>query len=405
MSLPVQALIDSRSTGNFISDALCRQLNLKTTSTPSIYQIHAVNGTPLSHTHVHRAAGPVTIRVGVLHEEQQYLLVLEGSTAEVILGRPWLEQHNPIIPWTTGEVLQWGRFCYPDCFPRLPSPSHPSEGTSGLAPWKNLPSVYFRAKSHGGVHRGGLSPGIHPTFYLPCGIQFLFCGQKGWRLAALCGLPVTQPHYRQILVSSSPCPGSSGTASRGHCLYLRSAYNLIRIREGDEWKTALVTPTGHYEYLVMLYGLANAPSIFQDFIHEVLREFLHKSVLVYINDILIYSRSLAKHRHHVAEVLECLREFQLFLKTEKCTFHQTSVQFLGYNFSSSGIQMEESWGKVKAIRTWPTPTTIKELQRFLGFANFYCRFIQGYSIIVQPLTDLLHNKPKSLSWLPGKPND
>ncbi|KAK3556340.1 hypothetical protein QTP70_007097 [Hemibagrus guttatus] len=97
-------------------------------------------------------------------------------------------------------------------------------------------------------------------------------------------------------------------------LDFRSAYNLIQIREGDEWKTAFITPTGHYEYLVMPYGLANAPSVFQDFIHEFLREFLHRFVLVYIDDILIYSRKLAEHRQHVAKVLERLRKFQLFLK-------------------------------------------------------------------------------------------
>ncbi|KAK3513069.1 hypothetical protein QTP70_000954 [Hemibagrus guttatus] len=175
-----------------------------------------------------------------------------------------------------------------------------------------------------------------------------------------------------------------------------STYNLIRIRKGDEWKTAFVTPTGHYEYLVMPYGLVNAPSIFQDFIHKVLREFLHKFILVYINDILIYSRNLAEHRHHVAEVLKRLREFQLFLKAEKCSFHQHSVQFLGYNIDSSGIRMDK--GKVAAIKDWPMPTTVKELQRFLGFANFYRRFIQNYSSISNPLTSLLRNKPKSLSW-------
>ncbi|KAK3548264.1 hypothetical protein QTP70_007188 [Hemibagrus guttatus] len=179
-------------------------------------------------------------------------------------------------------------------------------------------------------------------------------------------------------------------------LDLRSAYNLIRIREGDEWKTAFITPTGHYEYLVMPYGLANAPSVFQDFIHEVLREFLHWCVLVYIDNILIYSRSLAEHHRHVAEVLGRLREFQLFLKAEKCSFHQPSVQFLGYNISSSGIQMDE--GKITAIRDWPAPATVKELQRFLGFANFYRRFIRNYSRIADPLTNLLCNKPKSLLW-------
>ncbi|XP_016145267.1 RNA-directed DNA polymerase homolog, partial [Sinocyclocheilus grahami] len=145
-------------------------------------------------------------------------------------------------------------------------------------------------------------------------------------------------------------------------LDLRSAYNLIRIREGDEWKTAFVTPTGHYEYLVMPYGLVNAPSVFQDFMHEVLREYLHWFVLIYIDDILIYSRSLAKHRHHVAE-------------------------FLGYVINDGGIQMDER--KVDAIQNWPVPTTVKELQRFLGFANFYRRFIYHYSSITSPLTSML----------------
>ncbi len=142
-------------------------------------------------------------------------------------------------------------------------------------------------------------------------------------------------------------------------LDLHSAYNLIRIRKGDEWKTAFVTPTGHYEYRVMPYGLVNAPSVFQDFMHEVLQEFLNTFVLVYIDDILIYSRSMAEHRHHVAEVLKRLREYHLFLKAEKCTFHQTSVQFLGYNIDQNGIQMDEA--KVAVIKNWPIPTTIKEL--------------------------------------------
>ncbi|KAK3548509.1 hypothetical protein QTP70_013358 [Hemibagrus guttatus] len=101
----------------------------------------------------------------------------------------------------------------------------------------------------------------------------------------------------------------------------------------------------------------------------------------------------------MVEVLKRLREFQLFLKAEKCSFHQPSVQFLGYKIDSSGIPMDE--GKVTAIRNWPTPTTVKDLQRFLSFANFYRWFIQNYSSIANPLTSLLRNKPKSLSWSPS----
>ncbi len=120
--------------------------------------------------------------------------------------------------------------------------------------------------------------------------------------------------------------------------------------------------------------------------NEVFREFLHRSVIVYNDDILNYSRNLADHRHHVAQVLQKLRQFHLYLKLEKCEFHRPTVQFLGYIIGEEGIQMDQ--GKV----------TVKELQRFLGFANFYRSFIKGFSLLTAPLTTLLRGKPKSLSW-------
>ena len=124
-------------------------------------------------------------------------------------------------------------------------------------------------------------------------------------------------------------------------LDLRSAYNLIRIREGDEWKTAFHTTTGHYEYLVMPFGLVNAPSVFQAFVNEVLREYLGKCVIVYIDDILVYSSDLGEHVKHVRQVLNKLLKNRLYVKLEKCEFHKTEVQFLGYRVSSQGVQMDE----------------------------------------------------------------
>ncbi|KAL0154628.1 hypothetical protein M9458_048891, partial [Cirrhinus mrigala] len=122
-------------------------------------------------------------------------------------------------------------------------------------------------------------------------------------------------------------------------LDLRSAYNLVRIRVGDEWKTAFVTPTGHYEYWVLLYGLSISPSVFQTFMNEVFWEFLHRFV-VCIDDILIYSWNMAEHRQHVQQVLHKLREPSLYLKLEKCEFHRPSVQFLGY-ITAEGVQMDQ----------------------------------------------------------------
>ncbi|KAK3571176.1 hypothetical protein QTP86_004921 [Hemibagrus guttatus] len=454
-SVSVVALLDSGSAGNFISGTLCRQLGLRTKATATPYQIQSITGKPVSRQQVSHSAGPVLLRVGVFHMEEITLLVLEESTADVILGRPWLEQHNPILSWRTGEVLKWGDTCFSDCFPDLPAP-HSLLPTSLRIQAISIESPF--------VNR----PLEIPTCYAP--FSDVFCPKRASKLPPhrpwdcaidlLLGEPVprgriyplsipeekameeyikealdqgyirlsTSPNASRVFFVAKkdrglrPCidyralnritvrfryPLPLVPAAMEHLrgatiftkLDLRSAYNLIRIREGDEWKTAFITPTGHYEYLVIPYGLGNAPSVFQDFIHEVLREFLHRFVLVYIDDILIYSRDLAEHRHHVAKVLERLRKFQLFLKVEKCSFHQPSVQFLGYKIDSSGIQMDE--GKITAIRNWPAPATVKELQRFLGFANFYRRFIQNYSSIANPLTSLLRNKPKSLAWSPA----
>ncbi|KAK3556341.1 hypothetical protein QTP70_007096 [Hemibagrus guttatus] len=120
-SVSVVAL-NSGSAGNFISGTLCRQLGLRTKATATPYQIQSITGKSISHRQVSHSAGPVLLQVGVLHVEEITLLVLEESMADVILGRPWLEQHNPILSWRTGEVLKWGDTCFPDCFPDLPTP-------------------------------------------------------------------------------------------------------------------------------------------------------------------------------------------------------------------------------------------------------------------------------------------
>ncbi len=181
---------------------------------------------------------------------------------------------------------------------------------------------------------------------------------------------------------------------RGCCIFskldLRSAYNLIRIRRGDKWKTAFVTPTGHYEYRVMPYRLSNSPSTFQNLMHEIFRDMINRFVFIYIDDILIYSPTIEEHRRHVTQVLQRLRQHQLYLKTEKCEFHKSTIHFLGYIVTPAGVQMDQR--KVEVVRNWPQPTTIKEMQRFLGFANFYRRFIAHYSQQAAPLSSLLRQE-------------
>jgi len=168
---------------------------------------------------------------------------------------------------------------------------------------------------------------------------------------------------------------------------LRSGYNLVRIAEGDEWKTAFRTRYGHFEYLVMPFGLTNAPATFQNLMNDIFREFLDDFAVVYLDDILIFSRSLDEHERHVRLVLERLRDNGLFANPEKCSFHQSEVEYLGYLVSAAGIKMDPK--KVSSVVDWAEPSSVPEIQTFLGFANFYRRFIKGFSSIAEPLTRLL----------------
>lgn len=141
-------------------------------------------------------------------------------------------------------------------------------------------------------------------------------------------------------------------------LDLRSAYNLVRIREGDEWKTAFSTTSGHYEYCVMPHGVSSTPSVFQCFMNDVLRDMLGKFVIAYIDDILAYSSSFESHVDHVQQVLQRLLQHQLYVKGKKCEFHQRTISFLGYIIGPEGVSMDQS--KVSAAVDWPTPQTHKD---------------------------------------------
>ncbi len=167
--ISVSALLDSVSAGNLISGSLSRHLRLSTSTTETLYKVQSIMGKPITRRHVRHSVGPLQLQIGQLHQETLHLLVLEGSTVDIILGRPWLVQHNPILYWKTGEVLKWGDDCFSQCLPPRPYAVPPS------------------------------------------------------------------------------------------------SLNFIHIRKENEWKTEFVTPTGHYEYRVMPYGLVNAPSIFQGF--------------------------------------------------------------------------------------------------------------------------------------------
>jgi len=170
-------------------------------------------------------------------------------------------------------------------------------------------------------------------------------------------------------------------------LDVRWGYNNIRVCEGDEWKTAFKTPMGLYESTVMTFGLCNAPATFQTFMDIKFGPLIKGGhVVVYLDDILIYATTITELVYWTHQVFQLLLKLDLYLRPAKCSFNQTSVEYLGLIISEGELCMDPV--KLKAVQDWPKPKKVKDIQQFLGFCNFYCRFVQDYSTLARPLFNL-----------------
>ena len=178
-------------------------------------------------------------------------------------------------------------------------------------------------------------------------------------------------------------------------LDLKNSFNLIQVKEGDEWKTVFKTRYGMYEYKFMPFELANASSVVQRYVNNILKEHIDKGVVVYIDDILIYATSEQELIQLTTQVLTKLEENSLCVNAKKCVFHQHEVEFIGFTIGHNSIKM--SANKVKDIIEWKEPRSVHEVQQFLGFANLYRRFIKGYSRVARPLSNLT-KKGQPWNW-------
>ncbi|KAL0154119.1 hypothetical protein M9458_050578 [Cirrhinus mrigala] len=388
------ALIDSGAAGNFMDSDFAITNHLPILScTPSV-AVAALDGRPLAltprdHTFLHHHLATDTSHFGLpLAQPARTNYFLD--TSSVIPT----EYQDLIEAFSQTKATQLPPHRPGDCAIDLIPGSTPPKGR--VYPLSQPESEAMNTYIQEELAKGFIRPSTSPA-----SAGFFFVKKKDGGLRpcidyrALNDITIK---YRYPLPLVPPALEQLRTAKIYTKLDLRSAYNLIRIREGDEWKTAFSTASGHYEYRVMPFGLANSPSYFQAFVNEVFRDMLNRWVIVYIDDILIYSSSHAEHIQHVRAVLQRLIKHQLYCKEEKCEFHQEKVAFLGYIISPEGVAMDEK--KVNAVRNWPRPTTLKELQRFLGFANFYRRFIRGFSSVAAPLSSMVKRGISRLAWTP-----
>ncbi|TPX54573.1 hypothetical protein PhCBS80983_g05887, partial [Powellomyces hirtus] len=436
--ITLKALIDSGAASCFMDKQFAKQHCIPLMPLDTPINLELVDGSSST-------AGAVTHRTGPLgwwiqdHYEEIMFHVTTSPHAPVILELPWLKQHNADINWIQ-EDLKFRCSCqFPVYESKAPTPTRnppvpqqttsaprisfvnaaafhdaakhqefallsitPTSQSSDETAGVDLPKEY---QDFGDVFDEYLEENLAKEFIRPsrssAAAPILFVKKKDGSLR-LCvdyrGLNAITKKNRYPLPL---IPALLDWVRGARCLTkidLHGAYNLVRMRAGDEWKTAFRCRYGLFKYSVMPFGLCNAPGVFQHLVNDIFRDILDVYVVIYLNNILIFSRNPEDHMKHVREVLRRLREHKLYAKLEKCEFNVKSVEFLGFIISQDGIAMDPK--KIDAITSWEQPSTVKGVQRFLGFANFYRRFIKDYSKIASPLTALT-KKDSTCQWTPA----
>ncbi|XP_070668685.1 uncharacterized protein [Malus domestica] len=318
----------------------------------------------------------------------------QGYLAHVVL--------NDVVPSSVEEVGVVRHYpdVFPDDLPRLPPDRDvefsiellPGTDPISLTPYRMAPAELreLKIQLQELLDKGFIQPSSSPW-----GAPVLYVRKKDGTLR-LC------IDYRQLnrvtIKNRYPLPRIDDLFDqlKGACVFskidLRSGYYQLKIKDEDVPKTAFRTRYGHYEFLVMPFGLTNAPAAFMRLMNEVFQQYLDKFVIVFIDDILVYSKSKADHIRHLNLVLKKLREHQLYAKFSKCQFWLTEVAFLGHVVSTQGIQVDPQ--KIAAVENWEQPRTVTEVRSFLGLAGYYRRFVQDFSMIALPLTKLTRKDVK-----------
>nr|CAH66120.1 OSIGBa0146N20.5 [Oryza sativa] len=428
-SIPATVLFDSGATHSFLSKSFASKHGMEVVSLGRPLLVN----TPGNQVFSTQYCPSVTIEI----EEVPFpssLILLESKDLDVILGMDWLSRHRGVIdcanrkvtltnsngetvsffassPKSPGVVLNQVALQeipivqdYPDVFPEdLPGmpPKRDIEFRIDLVPGTNpihkrpyrmaaneLAEVKKQVDDL--LQKGYIRPSTSPW-----GAPVIFVEKKD-HTQRMC---VDYRALNEVTIKNKyPLPRIDDLFDqlKGATVFskidLRSGYHQLRIREEDIPKTAFTTRYGLFECTVMSFGLTNAPAFFMNLMNKVFMEYLDKFVVVFIDDILIYSKTKEEHEEHLRLALEKLREHQLYAKFSKCEFWLSEVKFLGHVISSGGVAVDPS--NVESVLNWKQPKTVSEVRSFLGLAGYYRRFIENFSKIARPMTRLLQKEVK-----------
>ncbi|XP_022888557.1 uncharacterized protein LOC111404064 [Olea europaea var. sylvestris] len=409
--IPITILIDSGSTHNFLNSKVASKVGIKATK-PGAFLVQVANGNKMKSEGLCKSTCftvqkiDFQVDVFLLPVEEFWAAVKEGKScffAPIKLPESWRkasELAGHIKSRIAGHFESLVGYFHGDSmtatstYPRLQNPLEQGTNPISVRPYryphyqKNETEKIVQELLSTGVVRLSTSPYSSPVLLVKK-------HDGSWRLCV---------DYRALnnitIKDRYPIPIIDKLLDELHGaqfftkLDLRSGYHQIRMYSGDIKKTAFRTHEGHYEFLVMPFGLTNAPATFQSVMNEVFKDFLRKFVLVFFDDILIFSKSWDEHLIHVERVFHTLRAKKNFVKREKCQFGQKEVVYLGHIISIQGVAMDPE--KISSINSWPKPTTLKALRGFLGLTGYYRKFIHNYRMIAQPLTELLKND--SFKW-------
>jgi hypothetical protein len=430
-------LFDSRASHSFVAANFVQKHNLPF----SMLKSRTIVSSPRGDMHARHVCPKVNILIrGV--EFIVNLIVLESKGIDVILGMDWLSKHKGMINYankavrlttssgkevefvvenlvtdkvasnrivlnhldaaSTLDIRTVSKFLdvFPEELPGMP-PNHEIELVPGTAPIFKRPYrmttnqlAELKEQLQELLDKGYIRPSASPW-----GAPVIFVLKKdGTQRMCIDYRPLSEVTIK----NKYPLPRIDDLFDqlKGACVFskidLRSGYHQLKIRATNITKIAFITRYGLYEYTVMLFGLTNAPAYFMYLMNKVFMEYLDKFMVVFINDILIFSKNEGDHDEHLRVVLQKLRENQLYAKLSKYEFWLKEVSFLGHIISEGGIFVDPS--KVKDVFSWKTPQNVSDIRSFLGLAGYYRRFIEGFSKISKPTTELLA-KVNTFEWM------